>query len=148
MRRITLRRQGQLLDQVDITYRPDEIAGWFPTSWVRNQYAPGGAVRRTTKIEVLEVRFNEPQPAEQFDVVFPTGTTVIDDRNDLTFYRVQPDGSMREVSPSGEVLSASIAQPGDSWYRRNRWILACLGMALVGLVLAGVLKRRRRTGSS
>jgi hypothetical protein len=81
VRRLSLQKKGQMVDQIDITYRPHEIAGWVPISWVHVQRGPSGAVRRTTTINILEIRVNDPQPPEQFDVVFPPGTTVIDSRN-------------------------------------------------------------------
>jgi hypothetical protein len=142
VRRMRLQRRGHLVDQCDISYRRHDAWGWVPASWVRNQYSPAGTVLVTTKVEVLEMRLNDPQPAEQFDIQFPAGSQVFDIRNAKN-YRVQPDGTMRELSPSGEELPGSVPQPGDPWYRRNKWLLLSLGVVLAALVLPYAMRRKR-----
>jgi len=129
IRRICTYRQGRLMNQVDICYRPDNVCGWAPVSWVRNEYIPlVGTALTTTHVAILDLRLNESQPAEQFDLSFSPGTTFEDQRNKKR-YRVQSDGSLLELLPSGEV----VPHP-EPWYWQDRWLL--LGIT-VGLVTAG-----------
>jgi hypothetical protein len=89
------------------------------------------------------MQINAPQPAEQFDIEFPTGSIVTDQRNWKT-YRVQPDGSMREYDrTTRKELSGSVSQPGVSWYRRNKWLLVGLGVVTILLVVGYMTKKRR-----
>jgi hypothetical protein len=90
-RRLRLQRQGRLLEQADVTYRRHETCGWSPTSWVCNYYSGHATILRSTSVQVLDFRVNEPQPAEQFDIRFPPGTTVRDGRTLKT----------NELSPMG-----------------------------------------------
>ncbi|HYT94680.1 MAG TPA: hypothetical protein VEL76_38545 [Gemmataceae bacterium] len=143
VRRIRREVGGHVGEQIDVRYGREEQGIPIPTSWVRRQYSPQGEVLTTTTFEVSEVRINQPQAAEEFDMLFPPATKVYDQRNNK-FYRVEADGTMREVSIRGEELGPSVSQPGDSWYRRNTWLLVSVGVALLGLLSAYVWRRKRR----
>ncbi|HXG09833.1 MAG TPA: hypothetical protein VNK04_08600 [Gemmataceae bacterium] len=145
IRRIRLLANNSLSEQFDIQYHRDENVGWVPDSWVRNKYAPNGAVLVTSKVNILEMRFNAPQPDELFDIQFPTGSEVIDHR-DGKLYKVQPDGTMRELSrdeliPGGAMIPRSDELPKYPWYRRNIPLLT--GLGVVFIILTYVLIRRR-----
>ena len=136
--------KGHITDQTDVEYRPHEVAGWVPSAWVFNKYSAAGNTLKTTRVEVVELRVNEPQPPELFDIQFPPGTEVHDNKNNK-LYIVKSDGSMRELSTRGEELPGSVFQSGTPWYRRHQWLLVSLALALavvaVGLVW---VKRKKR----
>jgi hypothetical protein len=137
VRRVRWERQGKLDSQLDIYYREHKDPVWLPRAWVLNRYAPEGTLLSSAKAEVVEVQSNAPIPAQQFELQFLPGTLVVDKRQTPhKDYRVQPDGSMREVSPlTHEALanSASVPQPGQSWYWQHKGLL--LGILVAAVVL-------------
>jgi hypothetical protein len=141
IRRTRLQRPKQPVVQNDIHYRRDETGGWVPTSWICCHYSPAGTLLTTEKVDVLDLRINEPQPAEQFDVSFPERSLVYDRRVHKE-YRIQADGSMREVAPGGEELPGVAAPSSDSWYRRHLWLLIGLGAAILLWIVQYTLRRR------
>jgi hypothetical protein len=144
VRRIRSEQQGRLGEQTDVRYCRNDTCGWVPSSWVRKVYSPAGSVRWTTTVEVLDMRLNEPQAAEQFDIQFPPGTLVSDNRNSKS-YRVQSDGNMRELSPSGEEPPVSLEVSEEPWYWRDRWLLISLGVLFTVALLLHSVQRRRST---
>jgi hypothetical protein len=140
LRRIRKQKLGSLLEQTDITSYRQDACGMIPTSWAYNRYSLGRTLLKSTKVQVLELRINDPQPAEQFELQFPPGTEVRDVKQ-VKFYRVKSDGSMRELSRTGEELPGSVPQPGTRWYQRHKWLI---GGSAVFCVVAGLLYLMRR----
>jgi hypothetical protein len=132
VRRLCTPRPNRQTDQMDIRYRPHELCGWVPVSWVWTDYSPTGERQGTSTVDVLKIRLNAVQPAEQFENHFPAGTFVseVDKHKD---YRVRADGSMREVSPTGEEQENSTVQV---------WLLVGLGVVYVAVVLKYTLRKR------
>jgi hypothetical protein len=133
VRRARLTQKGRPVYELEVAYRPDEAAGPVPDSWVLREYNQFGALSDTTTVQVVQVRINEPVAAEEFDLTFPQ-QALVGDQDDKTWYRVQPDGALRE-----EELAA-----GPPWYRRPPWILAVTGVLLAAGPLAYALLRRAR----
>jgi hypothetical protein len=138
------RIQTVSFEQLTIHYRRHDAWGWVPDSWVITQ--PNGSLRGTIKVEVLDIQINAPKPGELFDIQFLPGCEVIDERtNPLKIFRVQPDGSMREVSrTTGQLLPLPVVQPIDPWYWRYRWLLGGFGVLCAGLVWQYAVRRKRR----
>jgi hypothetical protein len=139
-----VRRVRTGAQQLDVSYR--RVSGvWVPDSWVVSRLSQDGAALVMDKVEVLEVRLNEPQPAELFDLHFPPGCEVHDKRTTpAKNYVVEPDGSLRELPRAEEgELSPPPREPAGPWYWRNRWLLAGLGVVVVGLMVEHVARRRR-----
>jgi hypothetical protein len=143
VRRIRMQFRGRLSAQTDVTSYRHEDWGWIPTAWVCNQYSSAGAVLRADKMQVLELRVNGAQPAEQFELQFPSGTVVGDGRNGK-FYRVEPDGSMRQTFPVEKGPSGSVPQPGAPWYQRHKWLIVGLAVVLAVAGLLYTVRRKRR----
>jgi hypothetical protein len=92
-------------------------------------------------VEVVDLRLNEPQPADLFDLRFPPGTGFYDAR-DSKAYRVQPDGSIGEDPVrTREDLPVAVVPPREPWYRRNKWLLMGLGTMFAALGLRHALQR-------
>jgi hypothetical protein len=141
IRRIRALRLGRVTDQTDVELRNDDRAGWTPARWVRTSYDPTGRVLDTTTAVVSSVRVNTPIPAEQFEISFPEGCRVHDLRTQKR-YRALSDGSLREVSPTGADLDATISPPGTPWYVRNRWLIvvSCIGLIAIPALRYGKRK--------
>jgi hypothetical protein len=143
VRRIRTIVKGKLERQMEIRYQQSEDLGSIPSAWVVSDFSPTGAVRTTNTIETLSFRFNAAQDPKEFEFQFPAGCEVYDQRNDK-HYRVQSDGTMREFSPAGEHLNvSSVSQPGDTWFRRHKWLLVGLSVACLALI-AGYMGPRLR----
>ncbi len=140
IRRISKQRNGKIVEQHDITYQRNALVGWVPESWARHFYLPEGGLQRTGKMKVLEMELNTAQPHQQFDLQFPPGTWVFDQRT-MKDYRVQPDGSMSEVVPERKESAVGIDEP---WYRRNVWLLCVLGAATLLAAFGYVVLKRKK----
>jgi hypothetical protein len=136
-------RRGKLGKQSDMSYRLDPNLGWVLDSWTTTRYSPEGAVTNSTKGQVTDLRVGERFDDAYFDVRFAENTEVFDQRN-RKYYRVKSDGSMREISQTGEELSGTEYQPGTSWYRRNRWLLGTCTIVVIALAVAAGMRRRSR----
>jgi hypothetical protein len=138
-------RLSRVIDQLDVRYRLQD-GTWVPESWVRTQSAPDGTVFSRTTADVVEMRLNEPQPAELFELRFPPGT-LIQDNHDLPtakMYWVEGDGRLRELSAAGGEPLPPVPPGGDSWLQDNQGLLIALGLALLAQVVALVWWRKRR----
>ena len=140
--RIQARSQGRLSSQVDIGYRPHDVAGWVPTFWESHTFSTTGKEELTTRIEVLDMRINEEMPAELFDPKLPPGIVILDQR-DHKQYRIAADGSRRELGNDGLELPAAQEVP-RTWFEQNRKWLFRLFVAIGLLPLAWQMFLRRR----
>ncbi len=146
IRQVQVIERGKLRDQCDIDYTKNDICGWMPTAWRWSQHTPTGKLAQTTKIEVLEYRLNETQPAEQFELKFPPGCRVHNNKNSKE-YLVKDDGTMREQSRTGEELPDVVFQPQSPWVRRHQWELISAALALL-LLIVGLVAWRKRAARS
>jgi hypothetical protein len=127
-------RGNRIIDQLDVHYRQDQLCGLVPDSWTLTTTTVTGSKLITTSVAVLEMRLNEPQAPEVFDIKFPAGTIVSrsthgnSTRNKI--YEVLKDGTMREITQTGH----------DSWHQQVIWsTIICL------LMIAATLLFRRRS---
>jgi hypothetical protein len=131
VRRIRSYRQGNPPDQLDIHYRQSEGFGLVLDFWeyrrpLLRDYA-------ACKIEILGMRINEVQSAEQFEMRFPPGAHVYDQRDGKN-YLVQPDGSLRESILGEKDRPESEPQVDESFPSIAKWLLICLGVITVSAV--------------
>ncbi|MBY0513959.1 MAG: hypothetical protein K2P78_08625 [Gemmataceae bacterium] len=141
LRRIRKLRRGHNYEQYDVEYRPDAVAGMVPTSWVRTEFDEAGKVRTETRVTVTDLRINPALDSAEFDVRFPPGCHVDDQRTGKE-YRVQADGDMRRITPDGRELDETIPQPGSPWYWRNVWVVVA---GIVVVITTAVAVQYRRT---
>jgi hypothetical protein len=128
----------------DVQYRRDQTIGWVPVSWVTKRYGPDGDLLSTTTVEVLKMAFNTPQPSEQFDLAFPPGAHVHDNRTKgLTQYLVQTDGSLRRLPNPGEEAPISEGEPRVAWFENTKWLLAGVAATLIALGLLYLRQKKR-----
>lgn len=141
LRRIQKIRRGLVTEQSDVHYQSHSQLGSVPSSWLMNQFDQAGKVVRSVEVTVTAFRLNPSPPAELFEIEFPPGCEVFDERT-TKYYRIQPSGDMREVTSSGQELPNVIPQPGVSWVRRNIGLL--IGLAALLMVSVFYVVRRVR----
>src|SRR5262249_23637713 len=117
IRRITRQLKGQVVDQTDITYGANDVVGWIPTRWTRNQYSTTGALLVETRVELLSIDINTSQANDQFEIDFPSGANVFDNKSGKTF--VVRDGVLHEISMDHH----EVAVTSTDWVKRHRWLL-------------------------
>ncbi len=150
LRRIRKLRNNHLVHQLDAQWRKDDQWGWLPTSWVMREYTESGSLLKDTRVDVVSIKLNVEIPEELFEIQFPPDAWVYDTRVNKTF-KVQPDGTMHEVSSSGKDLGkAAVPQTEESFVRRHKWLLFASAVLLIGLVgwRVGVRRSRRATQAS
>lgn len=135
LRRHVARGKRGIERQLDVRYRNQGEIGWVPAGWT-DLSRLGGINHRREEAEVLRVDFNETQAAAQFEVTFPPGTQLFDERDHKT-YQIALDGSQRLTHVNG------VPTP---WHVRNRWIsYAALGtLLLLGAVMFGIRSLRKK----
>ncbi len=142
VRRVRWPGAGRTTNQLAVRFCPDETAGWLPAGWTWTYADADGQVLRTLTATVTAARLNGPVPADQFELTFPPGAFVTDQRTGQD-YRVEPDGTWREVDPAAELRGGAPppAGPEVSW-RRAR--VAGVGLAVGLAALFAVWLRLRR----
>ncbi len=135
-------RRGVPYEQYDIEYQAIPNAGSAPKSWVRTEYTDAGKLQKSSSVTVTEIAINSPPNASEFEIVFPPGCKVHDQRVRKE-YLVAENGDFRELDLWGNETSTTIAPPGSSWFQRNRWL--SIGLLVALLVVCAWLARRWRS---
>jgi hypothetical protein len=146
IRRIQSVIKGEMREQIDITYKPHPASGWFPTSWIDNQYvAPDGQLVSSKTVEVESILVNEQIPAAEFELAFPPKTDVYNAK-DGKFYVVTKDGAL---GPSA--FGPTPKEPELPRERNRSSLLVLMFMfagAFVVCALILVVRRRKKMRSS
>lgn len=130
-------------NMIDIRYdlKPGDSAV-RPSGWTITSYAQNGKVSRSYEVTVDSVSRNPSVAAERFDIVFPPGLEVSDQRNG-TYHLVREDGSWFRLARAGQKLDSIEDELEKSWYRRNvMWI--ALGLSLPAFAFLALRWRARR----
>jgi hypothetical protein len=144
LRRYAMRSKNQLIQQIDVEHRHDDEWGWLPVTWTIQEYSAQGEFLRTTNVAVAEMHVGQTPSEEEFQIRFPPDTWVSDERV-KKYYRVQPDGSMREISAGAEARGSSVPQPAQGFLERHRWMLISIAvLAVIGVLFALGRGYRRR----
>jgi outer membrane lipoprotein-sorting protein len=142
--------QGHLAHQLDVNYKRDGEE-WVPSQWTV-VFNRGGKLERFYQARVTQYELNVPIPKSDFEIDFPPGTRVTDDKNNREWI-VRPDGGKRMLtgkerfSPQDEEIQTEVMQsvpaesspPRDS---RTWWIVATAAVAAAALVLSFFTYRR------
>jgi hypothetical protein len=142
--------QGALRSNADIRYQRTTDFGWVPSGWDFTSNPGSSPTLRAS--EVNEYSLNTPLPRDLFDIQFPLGTHVADERSrqQIKSYLIKPSGEVRPILP--EDVGATHQQllesePGEALVPRPRssyapWVFAALGV--VALLLAYWYRTRVR----
>jgi hypothetical protein len=137
-----VRRVRSPARQLDVRYRHTSGVA-VPDSWVVSRLNLDGTALVTDRVEVSEARLNEPQPAELFELHFPPGCEVHDQRTTPAHNYIEPTGSVHEVTRGEKASHPPPREPAGPWYWQYRWLLAGLVVVVGGLVAQYVARRRR-----
>lgn len=108
---------------VNIRYeiRPG-MPGPVPTAWTYTLYSEDGKVSRSFDVNVTSIELKPTLSPERFDIVFPPGLEVSDQRTDTSFL-VREDGSWLRLKHAGQRLPSEADELRKGWTRRNfDWI--------------------------
>lgn len=78
--RYTVGTGDQVAAQIDCTYQFDPEHGWAPSRWTTWRFRGDGTPRTTGKVEVVEYEINPEFSSDEFEITFPVGTLVSDQR--------------------------------------------------------------------
>jgi hypothetical protein len=135
VKRILISNGSQASSQWDVEYeKAKEIAKlWVPVSWTSSQYGSGGKLAYSLRGKVVAYSINKPIEEASFEVSFPVGSPVFDNRN-MKEYVVNSGGKLELVSRPGTTSSPLDSDLVTSaWYVRHFW----LTLATLLLVCAG-----------
>jgi hypothetical protein len=133
VRWVSQQPNGKPSYQIEVQYAPDVgLANlWVPRKWTATSFSPSGDALFFESCEVTHIRLNDVLDASTFELDFPVGTRVVDERGNL--FRAEADGSLRPVD-----------RPTPR--RHSRGVAAMVVIALAASALAAwvVLLRKRR----
>jgi hypothetical protein len=143
LRRHQFMRGGRVNSQLDVQYKRTSDS-LVPSSWTSMSFDGVGKPYLIRRNEVVKLVINQPIAPAEFELRFPPGS-LVEDQRDKKHYRVQADGSMHEVGPDGQELDSKKAVPADKPFDwKLIWIV--VGFGAVGLFVL-FLSRRRRSRS-
>ena len=148
---------GTMATQLDIRYENDAPHRWIPTSWTAWCFGDSSLPDEFQWDKQLESRMesytlNPSLTAKDFDVEFPVGTVVTDERDRERSWVVEPSGRRRDLSAfdlaarrakMAEVVPSPFPVRETPPPARTRIWKVCLGL-LVPLVILLLWRRSRR----
>ncbi len=154
--RFTTEIDGKLEFKLDVHYIHDRTHGWMPNGWHLVTVEIGDPVPRSSNSTIVNYTINSPLDAEGFQIIFPPGTLVSDQRTTpSTDYLVKAHGEKRKIPPEdypatydqivssapGQALQVSQSRP-----RHWAWFLGLGSVLLLGLVVIVRKWKRIRSG--
>lgn len=127
LRHSGIRPGGEPRFQLDIDYDREESIGWIPSGWRLIEYGDEGNARIVMSCEVVDYSLNEPLSEDLFEIIFPEGTRVFDQRTRRDY------------------VVGSSAESGFGGGRRLWIVYIVVGLLLVAIIV--VARRRRQRGA-
>lgn len=133
-------QQDKVLFDITVTYTEQPDCGWMPVAWKATSFQPSGTVRNYLDVAVSNFKINPQLPAEAFEVTFPIGALVHDERERREAV-VNPDGELETVV---EWASAEPSRPAGG---ERIWLLVggIGGMLLAVLCVLHIRRRSKRS---
>lgn len=140
---------GTNVARLDISYQEDKDFKWAPKKWRHVTFSPqNNSTTESFEGEMLEYKINSVIDPGEFECVFPPGTLVTDQRNNM--YILRDNGEEREITseemarkPSyQELLRTSSGQanlPSKNW---KLWLLFLFAVATLAIALLALKKWR------
>jgi hypothetical protein len=91
--------RGVVRWKLDIDCARNDRVGWVPQAWTISHLHRDGALLYTAKAAVKDFEINPNIPANEFDISFPVGAVVVDERNHTQSIQ-KPDGELRPIAGS------------------------------------------------
>jgi hypothetical protein len=129
---------GKSVYQITVQYLKDASGVWVPTSWVIINHPPvQGESLFTTRAAVKDYKLNVPLDSTQFDLAFPPGTRVSDEKSKLEY--IVKQGEDKRIILK-EDIGATYQQmldspPGQGLAARHggfSWTWVSVGLAVLG----------------
>ncbi len=134
------------MTKIAIRYRNDSGHGWVLAAWELSSFQTDGRLTYSTHAQVTQVELNIDLPNSEFDVEFPPGTLVTDEKSKTT-YIVNADNSQRQIQPSEIQLSydqlISSTPPQSLIESARPWITGGLITACVAIAMILLLRRSK-----
>jgi hypothetical protein len=123
---------GRLSVLLTVNYRTDAVVGWVPETWQATMYSGRQTTRESSDNRLLQVEFNREYPLETFQIAFPPGTQVIDNRMGTQRLIADDSGRLVPIDAAGRSgMPATLT-----------WLLA-MACVLLGAGLIAVWLRSR-----
>jgi hypothetical protein len=90
--RLVMLQRGIITEALDVRYEQNADKEWVPQEWQVILNRSDGRLSTSTIARLTKCELNVAIPIEQFDIEFPAGTYVTDDKNGSRWI-VKPDGS-------------------------------------------------------
>lgn len=131
----------------DTTFEQHSSELFIPSRWEVRTVFKDNSASMTKKFAVVAQSINRPLPKDAFEVTFPVGATVFDDKFSKGIAaEVQPDGSYKPhpASNPDDLIAFEKSQRAEQLNRINYWLLG-IGVVLVFLgILATLVRAKRR----
>jgi hypothetical protein len=137
--------------QTDIAYEKSAVTGhWMPSNWTHTAFDDKGRVTRTFAIAVESVSVDSKPSDSEFDLQFPPGLQVYDQR-DGSWSLVRDDGTLLNVAGATVDSDDVRSSLQSTWWGRNWWWLTlttAAGSFLIGVVVNRIRARRHARSST
>lgn len=94
-------RAAKVDQKADVQFALDSSGEWVPKTWRVIFNFPTGGMMRTINAEVTSFELGASIPSGEFDLEFPLGTRVSDEKRKVE-YIVKPDGSGQRLIPRSD----------------------------------------------
>lgn len=149
-RRLEVAQDRGNVTRTDVRFAKHESSGlWLPAEWSVEELTKDGVSRSKATVTVEKVTVNADIPDGEFDLAYPPGVVVHDNRTSARKeYLVLQDGSLSSFVRGRDREPIPTAAPtpptGGNWFAANgAWLSGVLLVALVvGLLVARRLRRR------
>jgi hypothetical protein len=151
--RIMTLRQRKVVHQADISYKLHKDSHWVPEKWRIVINDASGFLLTSHESVVTSFELNVPFANSTFEMDFPLGTKVIDDK-ERRDYIVKPDGSGKRLIAASESrlsyaeLVDPNEDPGTRQANSGAWWYLVVGAALACGAAAFYYRERRTTLAS
>lgn len=131
---------GFVKQRMDIRYKEHAEQGWVPSGWEVRTFSKEDGLDQVHVGTVTEAEINAPIEARVFQLTFPKGSMVIDEKENTTSL-VMPDGNRRRLSNREQRLSYAQLTglepvPGGLAPRRSLVWMTVGGLGGVALLLS------------
>jgi hypothetical protein len=155
--RMAFETNNRITYQLTVQYREDPQHGWVPSNWQIVNNNREGRLQTSTASTVTDYQINERIPTSTFDLVFPPGSAVDDQRAGKHFV-IKPSGEKREILPiengatyeqimnsnTGEALANQMPkQRKTTWHWSGGLVLVSGVTALLAYLYRQVRRRTR-----
>jgi hypothetical protein len=140
---------GLVALQIDVSYSRSADVGWRPDGWKIQRFGKENTIRTQTSASHVKFEFNPSLGDKDFDLVFPVGTVVADERHGVS-HVVQQNLAARPILPADEGATHEElmqTKPGHARLSRSLtplgWFIA-INLAIAISLTAVIIYRRIR----